>query len=79
MTGSWSPCRTEAKARKALQGIQQSAESEKMGGMRGEDPKKGCTELPATAETQILHWKKAHAASGSLLLQRPGHEKGYMT
>lgn len=30
MAGSWSPCRTEAKARKALQGTQQSAESVEM-------------------------------------------------
>lgn len=79
MAGSCSPCRTEAKARKALQGTQQSAESEEMGGMRGEGQKKGCTELPGTAETQILHWQEAHAASGSLFLQRPMPEKGYTT
>lgn len=59
MVGSWSPCRTEAKARKALPGTQQSAEPEEMGDMRGEGPKKGCTELPGTAETQILHWQEA--------------------
>lgn len=34
MAGSWSPYRTEARARKGLQDAQQSAEPEKMEGMR---------------------------------------------
>lgn len=77
MARSWSPCRTEAKASKALQDTQLSQRKwevceEKT--LRTTDR----SALPGAVGRQILRSQQAHAGSGSFL-QRPTREKDYAT